>query len=88
MIRVPIAHHDGNYFATESELKNLEERGRVVFRYCNASGELTEAANVNGSMHSIAGIINEDGNVLAVNCECFYTADKGPKACMAPVPPA
>ena len=66
VIRVPIAHHDGNYFANEAELKNLEERGRVVFRYCNASGELTEAANVNGSMHSIAGIINEDGNVLGM----------------------
>ncbi len=66
VIRVPIAHHDGNYFATESELKNLEERGRVVFRYCNASGELTEEANVNGSMHSIAGIINEGGNVLGM----------------------
>lgn len=66
VIRVPIAHHDGNYFANEAELKNLEERGRVVFRYCNASGELTEEANVNGSMHSIAGIINEDGNVLGM----------------------
>lgn len=66
VIRVPIAHHDGNYFATEDELKNLEERGRVVFRYCNASGDLTEEANVNGSMHSIAGIINEDGNVLGM----------------------
>ena len=66
VIRVPIAHHDGNYFATEAELKNLEERGRVVFRYCNASGELTDETNVNGSMHSIAGIINEGGNVLGM----------------------
>jgi len=66
VIRVPIAHHDGNYFASDEELLALEDGGQVVFRYCTEGGELSEEANVNGSMHSIAGIINERGNVLGM----------------------
>ncbi len=66
VIRVPVAHFDGNYFASDDEMKALEDGGRVVFRYCTREGELTEEANVNGSMHSIAGIINKRGNVLGM----------------------
>lgn len=66
VIRVPIAHHDGNYFATEDELKALEDNDQIVFRYCDAGGKLTEEANVNGSQNSIAGIINARGNVLGM----------------------
>jgi len=66
VIRVPIAHHDGNYFASDNELLALEEGGQVVFRYCNENGELSEEANVNGSQDSIAGIINKRGNVLGM----------------------
>ena len=66
VIRIPIAHHDGNYCASNDELKALEDGGQVVFRYCNQDGELTDEANVNGSMHSIAGIINGGGNVLGL----------------------
>ncbi len=66
VIRIPIAHHDGNYFASDDEMKALEEGGRVVFRYCTEAGELTGEANVNGSQNSIAGIINEPGNVLGM----------------------
>ncbi|TGY88592.1 phosphoribosylformylglycinamidine synthase subunit PurQ [Marinicauda algicola] len=53
----PIAHHDGNYFADEDTLKELEDEGRVVFRYLN---------NPNGSIHDIAGIANKAGNVLGM----------------------
>lgn len=66
VIRIPIAHHDGNYCASDDELKALEDSGQVVFRYCNQDGELSDTANVNGSMHSIAGIINAGGNVLGL----------------------
>jgi phosphoribosylformylglycinamidine synthase len=66
VIRVPVAHFDGNYFAAEDEMKALEDGGQVVFRYSTEEGELTREANVNGSMHSIAGIINQRGNVLGM----------------------
>ncbi|MCH7806268.1 MAG: phosphoribosylformylglycinamidine synthase subunit PurQ [Proteobacteria bacterium] len=66
VIRVPVAHFDGNYFASDDELKALEDGGQVVFRYCTGDGELTSETNVNGSMHSIAGIINKPGNVLGM----------------------
>ena len=56
-IRVPVAHHDGNYFADEATLDRLEGEGRVAFRY---------ADSVNGSMRDIAGILNEAGNVLGM----------------------
>jgi len=66
VIRCPIAHGEGNYFADAETLARLEGDGRVVFRYCDAEGELTEAANVNGSINSIAGIVNARGNVLGM----------------------
>jgi len=66
VIRIPIAHHDGNYFATDAELKALEGNGQIVFRYSDPEGNLTEEANVNGSQRNIAGIINERGNVLGM----------------------
>lgn len=66
IIRVPIAHGDGNYEADEDTLKALEAEGRVVFRYVDRSGEAVESANPNGSWHNIAGIVNESGNVLGM----------------------
>lgn len=63
---MPIAHHDGNYFADEDTLDRLEQEGRVVFRYCDADGALTEAANPNGSQRNIAGITNETGRILGL----------------------
>jgi phosphoribosylformylglycinamidine synthase len=65
-IRLPVAHHDGNYFADEATLDRLEGEGRIAFRYCNAQGEITEVANPNGSSHNIAGIYNETGTVLGL----------------------
>ncbi len=65
-IVAPIAHHDGCYFADPETLARLEGEGRVAFRYCDRDGEVTEAANPNGSLHSIAGITNAAGNVLGM----------------------
>jgi phosphoribosylformylglycinamidine synthase I len=65
-IRVPVAHHDGNYTTDPETLDRLEGDGRVAFRYCDADGELTDAANINGSMRSIAGIFNERRTVLGL----------------------
>ncbi len=66
IIRIPIAHHDGNYFADEETLARLEGDGRVAFRYCTESGETTQAANPNGAAHNIAGVLNGRGNVLGM----------------------
>lgn len=66
VIRCPIAHGEGNYFADAETLARLEGEGRVAFRYCDATGALTPEANVNGSINSIAGILNERGNVLGM----------------------
>jgi phosphoribosylformylglycinamidine synthase subunit PurQ / glutaminase len=59
VIRCPVAHHDGNYFADEATLDRLEGEGRIVFRYA-------EGTNPNGSRRDIAGILNEAGNVLGL----------------------
>jgi len=66
VIRVPISHGEGNYTADPATLDALERRGQVVFRYCDERGETTAAANPNGSQRSIAGIVNERGNVLGM----------------------
>lgn len=66
VLAIPIAHGDGNYFTDPETLKQLEANGQVVFRYCNPEGEVTDEANPNGSLASIAGIINEHGNVLGM----------------------
>ncbi len=66
VIRVPISHGEGRYFADEATLDELESSGRVAFRYCNDAGEATAEANPNGSERAIAGIVNERGNVLGM----------------------
>jgi phosphoribosylformylglycinamidine synthase subunit PurQ / glutaminase len=66
VLRMPVAHGEGNYFAPPDLLRQLEERNRVVFRYCDARGEVTDAANINGSAHGIAGICNEQRNVVGL----------------------
>jgi phosphoribosylformylglycinamidine synthase I len=65
-IRVPVAHHDGNYFADDDTLDRLEGEGRVAFRYCAPGGELSDEANRNGSARNIAGIFNETKTVLGL----------------------
>jgi phosphoribosylformylglycinamidine synthase I len=66
VISAPIAHGEGNYFCEQSTLDELEDEGRVIFRYCDASGRLTAEANPNGSLNNIAGICNRDRNVLGL----------------------
>jgi phosphoribosylformylglycinamidine synthase len=66
VIRVPVAHHDGNYFADPAARARLEDRGQIAFRYCNAEGVSDEEANPNGSLDAIAGIFNETKTVLGL----------------------
>ena len=66
VIRVPVAHHDGNFFADEATLDGIEDKGLVAFRYCTPAGELTEEANDNGSARNIAGVFNETKTVMGL----------------------
>ncbi len=66
VIRIPIAHGEGNYVADPETLQLLESSGRIVFRYCDPEGEPTAEANPNGSIGNIAGIVNSAGNVLGM----------------------
>jgi len=66
VLRIPIAHFDGNFFAPPENLAELEKQGQVVLRYVDEKGETTEAANVNGSAAAIAGLINRRGNVMGM----------------------
>jgi phosphoribosylformylglycinamidine synthase len=66
IIRIPIAHGDGRYTADEKTLDELESSSRIVFRYVDSSGDPVASANPNGSMHSIAGIVSAEGNVLGL----------------------
>jgi phosphoribosylformylglycinamidine synthase I len=66
VLRIPISHGEGRYYADAETLHELEETGRVVFRYCTPEGEEASEANPNGSLHNIAGIINRQGNVLGM----------------------
>ena len=66
VIRVPISHGEGNYYADAATLRTLNSQGRVVFRYATPEGKITPEANPNGAMENIAGIVNEQRNVLGM----------------------
>lgn len=66
ILSIPIAHGEGNYFAEPETIASLEENGRVLFRYCDEFGEITDASNPNGSINNIAGIMNAAGNVMGM----------------------
>lgn len=66
VLRIPIAHGDGNYTAATDVLDQLEDEDRIAFRYCDENGQITRDANPNGSVRNIAGILNEGGNVLGL----------------------
>ena len=66
VLRVPIAHGEGCFVAEEAVLDQLEADGRVLWRYCDAQGGISKAANPNGSLRNIAGICNEGGNVAGL----------------------
>jgi phosphoribosylformylglycinamidine synthase len=66
VFRAPMAHGDGNFFADADMVQRLEDEARVVFRYVDAAGEQTGAANPNGSVNAIAGICSQNGRVLGL----------------------
>lgn len=66
VLRIPVAHHDGNYFASENELDRLEGDGQVVVRYCDRHGALTAAGNPNGSQRNIAGICDATRRIVGM----------------------
>ncbi|MGQ0456975.1 MAG: phosphoribosylformylglycinamidine synthase subunit PurQ [Hyphomicrobium sp.] len=66
VIRVPIAHGEGNYFADAATLDRLEGEGRIAFRYCDAAGVVSPETCPNGAQRNIAGIVNETGRVLGM----------------------
>jgi phosphoribosylformylglycinamidine synthase len=66
VLNIPISHGEGNYYADEATLNELEAGGQVAFRYCTPDGDVTETANPNGAARNIAGITNARGNVLGM----------------------
>ncbi len=66
VISMPVAHHDGNYRINDDGLKELQDNQQIVFSYCDAKGHITDAANMNGSVANIAGIVNVKGNVMGM----------------------
>ncbi|OGP32123.1 MAG: phosphoribosylformylglycinamidine synthase I [Deltaproteobacteria bacterium GWC2_42_11] len=83
VLKIPIAHADGNYFADTDTIKRLEDNNQITFRYCAKDGGINDVSNPNGSLHNIAGIINEKGNVLGMMphperlCESILGGDDG-----------
>src|SRR6478736_8382479 len=66
VLKIPIAHADGNYYTDDVTLSQLKATAQIVFHYCTADGEVTPDANPNGSIENIAGIVNIKGNVLGM----------------------
>jgi phosphoribosylformylglycinamidine synthase len=64
--KMPIAHNEGNYFASDETLKKIVDNDQVAFKYCNQEGEVTSQSNPNGSLENIAGILNDRKNVLGL----------------------
>jgi phosphoribosylformylglycinamidine synthase len=63
---MPIAHADGNYVCDDETLATLQREERIIFRYCDAQGNITDAANPNGARDNIAGICNRERNVVGL----------------------
>jgi len=66
VLKMPISHGEGRYYAEPEVLRQLRDGGQIVFRYCTEDGRVTKEANPNGSMQNIAGIVNEGGTVLGL----------------------
>ena len=66
LLRMPIAHGEGRYFLTENEIRNLERKGQIAFRYVDGKGNTTDDSNPNGSLSNIAGVSNGKGNVVGL----------------------
>jgi phosphoribosylformylglycinamidine synthase len=66
VLRIPVAHGEGNYYADAATVEELERNGQVVFRYCSPEGEITAESNPNGALDNIAGICNSERNVMGM----------------------
>ena len=66
VLRIPVAHGEGNYFCTKEGLKALKDNSQIVFRYCSEEGVVTDGSNPNGSLENIAGVSSREGNVLGM----------------------
>jgi len=66
VLKIPIAHHEGNYFASGDTLKQMQDNNQVILRYCDAQGQISDACNPNGSVDSIAAVANAEKNVLGM----------------------
>jgi phosphoribosylformylglycinamidine synthase len=64
--KIPIAHGEGRFYASEAVINELEQNDQVLFKYCNENGEITEASNPNGSVNNIAGITNKNKNIFGM----------------------
>ena len=64
--KMPIAHNEGNFFVTSEQLKKIQENDQIAFQYCDENGNISEHSNPNGSLENIAGILNENKNVLGM----------------------
>ncbi len=66
VLRIPIAHKDGNYYNFDGDIKELEKNRQILFRYCDRDGNITDESNPNGSIDNIAGICSREGNVVGM----------------------
>ncbi|MEE9194128.1 MAG: phosphoribosylformylglycinamidine synthase subunit PurQ, partial [Thermodesulfobacteriota bacterium] len=66
VLKIPVAHGEGNFFIEDHSLESLISGSQIVFRYCNENGEYAPSSNPNGSVHNIAGICNPSGNVIGM----------------------
>jgi phosphoribosylformylglycinamidine synthase len=66
LLSIPVAHAEGRYYCDEPTLAELKKNNQILFQYCDAKGQLSEEANFNGSIESIAGVINKGGNVFGM----------------------
>jgi phosphoribosylformylglycinamidine synthase len=83
VLKMPLAHGDGNYYADPAVLHELREQNRILFRYCTSAGQITPETNPNGALDNIAGIMNETGNVMGLMphperaCEQIIASNQG-----------
>lgn len=66
VLKIPVAHGEGRYFAPNEILRSVVENNQVIFKYCDKNGNISEESNLNGSMENIAGVCNENGNVFGM----------------------
>ena len=66
VIKIPIAHGEGRFFADENTMNSLKKNDQIIFKYCNSNGEISEASNPNGSLENIAGICNKEKNIFGM----------------------